>query len=95
MIKNYFKVAIRNLFRYKGYSILNITGLSIGLACFTIIMIFVWSELSYDRHFSKADQIYRIYSEIKTSNGTQVTAQTPPGWARYLKSRERAYTRDR
>ncbi len=84
MIKNYFKVAVRNLFRYKGYSILNIAGLSIGLACFTVIMIFVWSELSYDRHFSKADRIYRIYSQIKTSNGTQVTAQTPPGWARYL-----------
>ena len=86
MIKNYFKVALRNLLRYKGYSILNIAGLSIGLACFTLIMIFVWNELSYDKHFTKSDQIYRIYAQIKTSNGMQVTAQTPPGWARYLKS---------
>ena len=86
MIKNYFKVALRNLLRYKGYSLLNITGLSIGLACFTLIMIFVWNELSYDKHFTKSDQIYRVYSQIKTSNGMQVTAQTPPGWARHLKN---------
>lgn len=84
MLKNYLKIAVRNLLRYKVYSFLNISGLSVGLASFTLIMLFVWNELSYDRHFTKSDKIFRIYSEINTTNGKQVTAQTPPGWARYL-----------
>ena len=49
-----------------------------------MIMTFVKDELSYDRHFSKAENIYRLCSKIKTSNGLQVTAQSAPGWARHL-----------
>ncbi len=84
MVKNYFKVAIRNLIKYKSYSIIYISGLSVGLACFFLIMIFVRDELSYDKHFTNANNIYRIYSDIETTNGSQITAQSPPGWARYL-----------
>ena len=49
MFKNYFKTAIRNLMRNKVFSFINITGLSIGLACCILILLFTKDELSYDR----------------------------------------------
>ncbi|MFO7843141.1 MAG: FtsX-like permease family protein [Bacteroidales bacterium] len=60
MIKNYFKIALRNLIKYKGYSFINILGLSIGLASAILILFYVVDELSYEDHHKKADQIYRI-----------------------------------
>lgn len=60
MWKNYFKIALRNILRHKYYTLLNIAGLSIGLASFILIMIYVMDELSYDRHHKNADRIYRI-----------------------------------
>lgn len=63
MFTNYFKVAFRNLLRQKGYSMLNIVGLSIGMACSTLILIYVQFELSYDGFHSKADRIYRVYKQ--------------------------------
>jgi len=59
---NYLKSALRNLARLRIHSILNITGLSIGLSCFIIIMLYVNDEKSYDRHHSKDDRIYRVAS---------------------------------
>jgi len=58
MLKNYFKVTLRNIKRHKGYSILNISGLAIGFACFIFIFLFVRYELSFDRQHTKADRIY-------------------------------------
>lgn len=60
MLKNYFNVALRNLLKHKFYSLLNVIGLSIGLACFMLISLFVKDELSYDNHFIGADRIYRV-----------------------------------
>ncbi|MBN1482273.1 FtsX-like permease family protein [candidate division KSB1 bacterium] len=60
MLKNYFLVALRNLLRQKGYSIINITGLAIGISCALIITLLVQDELSYDRFFPNAERIYRI-----------------------------------
>ncbi|MGM0408365.1 MAG: ABC transporter permease [Bacteroidota bacterium] len=60
MIKNYFKIALRNLIKYKGYSLINILGLSIGLASAILILFYVVDELSYESYHEKADQIYRI-----------------------------------
>ncbi len=65
MIRNYLKIAWRNLRRSKGFSILNITGLAAGLSCFIIIALYVTDELSYDRYHEKADRIYRIHSYIR------------------------------
>jgi putative ABC transport system permease protein len=64
MIKNYFKIAWRNLRKNKVYSFINIAGLAIGLSCFLLIALYVMDELSYDRYNVKADQIYRINSDI-------------------------------
>ncbi len=60
MFKNYFKVALRNMKRHKGYSIINITGLAIGMACCLLISLWVFDELSYDRFHESADRIYRV-----------------------------------
>lgn len=84
MFKNYFKVALRNILKYKVYSLINISGLSLGLAAFFLIIIFVKDEVSYDQHFTQSENIYRLCSKIKTSNGLQVTAQSPSGWARHF-----------
>ncbi|MFC2096114.1 ABC transporter permease [Bacteroidota bacterium] len=60
MIKNFFKTAIRNLFRQKAYSLINLLGLSIGIASFVIILIYVQHELSYDKFFKDSDRLYRV-----------------------------------
>ena len=60
MLKNYFNVALRNLFKHKFYSLINILGLSIGLTCFLMISLYVVDELSYDSFHSDADRIYRM-----------------------------------
>ncbi|MGZ8541226.1 MAG: ABC transporter permease, partial [Chitinophagaceae bacterium] len=64
MIKNYLKIAWRNLVRNKTFSLINIIGLAIGLACFIMIALYVADELSYDRYNEKADRIYRVNSDI-------------------------------
>lgn len=64
MIKNYFKIAWRNLVNNKVYSVLNILGLAISLSCFILISLYVIDELSYDRFHEKAERIYRINSDI-------------------------------
>src|SRR5579885_3365609 len=65
MLKNYIKVAFRNLWKNKTYSFINIVGLAIGLSCFLLILLYVLDELSYDRFNQKADQIYRINSDLR------------------------------
>jgi ABC-type antimicrobial peptide transport system permease subunit len=60
MLKTYFKIAYRNLIRHKAYSIINISGLAIGMAASILILLWVQNELSYDRFHKNADQIYRI-----------------------------------
>lgn len=65
MIRNYFKTAIRNLLRNKVYSFINIAGLSLGLTCAMLIILYVKDEVSYDRFHKNVDQIYRIgFQEI-------------------------------
>jgi len=64
MIRNYFKIAWRNLLKNKGFTLINIIGLSLGIACFIVIAMFVTDELSYDCYNVKADRIYRINSDI-------------------------------
>ncbi|HMB93192.1 MAG TPA: ABC transporter permease, partial [Rhodothermales bacterium] len=60
MIKNYLKIALRNLRNHKGYTSINVAGLAIGLTCCLLIALFVRYELSYDRFFDHTEDIYRI-----------------------------------
>jgi putative ABC transport system permease protein len=65
MIRNYIKVAFRNLWKNKGYSAINIIGLAVGLATCLLILLYVWDELSYDRFHENAKRIYRVDSDIR------------------------------
>lgn len=76
MIKNYFKIAFRNLWKRKGYSLINIAGLSVSIALAILITLFAVNELTYDHFHEHADQIYRVYKERVTPTGTQETYDT-------------------
>ncbi|MDZ7646862.1 MAG: ABC transporter permease [Cytophagales bacterium] len=60
MIRNYLKTAVRIMLRQKGYSLINIAGLSLGVAASLLIILYVVDELSYDRFHANATSIYRI-----------------------------------
>ena len=62
MIKNFLKIAVRNLWRNKGFSIINISGLAIGMAAAMLILLWVQNELSYDRFYKNTGRIYLMYS---------------------------------
>ncbi len=63
MFKNYFKIAVRNISRQKFYSILNILGLAVGITCCLLIILYIQTELSYDRFYQNSDRIYRLNNE--------------------------------
>lgn len=69
MIKHYFKIALRNLGRQKILSFINISGLSIGIACFTLFLLYTVNEFSYDRFHKNADNIYRVYRWTEAMQG--------------------------
>lgn len=71
MLKNYLKIAFRNLRKHKGYSFINIAGLAIGLACCVLILLYVREELRYDRFHEQAGRIYRL--TLSTDKGEQPT----------------------
>jgi putative ABC transport system permease protein len=77
MFKNLFRVAMRNLKKDKGYSILNILGLTIGISFSLFLFFYVVDELGYDRYNKKADRIYRIGSYIKEPDNNPKWAVTP------------------
>src|SRR5690349_15365297 len=60
MFRNYFKVAMRNLWKRKAYTLINILGLATGMAVCLLIVLFIESELSYDNFQQHGDQIYRV-----------------------------------
>ncbi|HSR16997.1 MAG TPA: ABC transporter permease, partial [Ignavibacteriaceae bacterium] len=65
MLKNYLKIALRNLRRHKAYSYVNIGGLAIGVACCLLILLYIHDELSYDSFHENAGRIFRINSDFK------------------------------
>jgi len=85
MFKNYFKSAVRNLKNNRTYSFINIIGLSVGMACCIIVLLWVGNEMSYDTFHRNKDQIYRIVSEETHREHPQAFAVTPPPLASTLK----------
>ncbi|MFT3748479.1 MAG: ABC transporter permease [Agriterribacter sp.] len=85
MIKNYLKIAWRNLLKHKTFSGINILGLSIGIAACIIIFIYVHFELTYDRYNRNADRIARVASTIKAPESDFMIASSPTALADALK----------
>jgi putative ABC transport system permease protein len=72
MIRNYIKTAFRSLTKNKGFTAINVLGLSVGLATCLLIVFYVVDELSYDKYNTKADRIYRI-TEVARLNGNEAS----------------------
>jgi putative ABC transport system permease protein len=85
MLKNYLTIAWRNLTRNRNYALINILGLSIGLACFMMIMLYVQDEMSYDRFHPKGDRIHRMVLERIYPGRSRQYALIPAGFADALK----------
>jgi putative ABC transport system permease protein len=86
MIKNYFKIALRNIKKYSTYSILNISGMVIGMVGAILILLWVQDEWSYDRHFENADNLYRVIENENPSSGeVSMLVPTPGALASALK----------
>jgi len=77
MLKNYLKIALRNLWKNKGFSAINIIGLAVGLATCLLIMLYVMDELSYDKYNKKADRIYRVDGDIQFGGNHFILAVAP------------------
>lgn len=79
MLKNLIKIAVRNILKEKGYSVINLLGLSIGITCSLFILLYVLDELSYDKYHENADDIYRVVSNIQEPDNafTWAVAQIP------------------
>jgi len=77
MYKNYLKAALRNLWKNKAFSFINITGLAAGLAVCVLIALYVFDELNYDKYNKNADRIYRLDADL-SFNGTSFIASTSP-----------------
>jgi putative ABC transport system permease protein len=69
MIRNFIKIAFRNLGKHPFISFINLFGLTVGLTCCLLITIYIVNELSYDKYHSKANRIYRITREFRTPDG--------------------------
>ena len=78
MLKNYLKIALRNLKRHKGHTFINVAGLAVGMACCLLIFLFVQDERGYDRFHENADRIYRVLNERHAENSVAHRAVTPP-----------------
>ncbi len=81
MIKNYFKIAIRNLLKYRFISFVNLFGLTVGLTCCLLITAYILNELSYDRYNKNAANIYRVTRSFNNQDGVvslQLSTISPP-----------------
>ncbi len=85
MLKNYLKIALRNLKKYKGYSFINIFGLAVGMTCTILILMWVQDELSYDRFIPNADRLYRVIDKENYSAGdVPMFSMNPPALSQTL-----------
>ena len=78
MLKNYLKIALRQVRRQKGYAFINVSGLAIGIVCCLFILLFVRDEMSYDRFYENADRIVRLIEDVHTVNQTLYQATSAP-----------------
>jgi putative ABC transport system permease protein len=103
MLHNYLKIALRNIIRHKGYTIINVTGLAMGMACALLIILWIQDELSYDRFHDNANRLHLVVQTQKLETGQQTipTQQAPlgpllkeniPEVSEYARLREYLYT---
>jgi ABC-type antimicrobial peptide transport system permease subunit len=84
MVKNFFKIAWRNLFRNKAFSFINISGLAIGMAAAILIFLWIQNEAGYDQFHEKKDRIYEVWNKAQFSGKLQCWNTTPKILARTM-----------
>jgi putative ABC transport system permease protein len=86
MLNSYFKIAWRNLMKYKFISFINLFGLTVGLTCCLLILTYIRYELSYDRYNQNADRVYRLTRDFNNENGdvSMRMATVAPPFGYYL-----------
>jgi putative ABC transport system permease protein len=84
MIRNFFKVAYRNLLRNKGFSAINITGLAVGMAAAILILLWIQDELSYDEFHKNKDRIYEVWNKVQLDDKLRCWNSVPAPLARAL-----------
>ena len=77
MLKNFFKIAFRNLWRNKGFSAINIFGLAIGMASATLILLWIQNEVSYDRFHKNKDTLYEVWGRVTFNTDLNCWNTTP------------------
>lgn len=87
MLRNYLKIAVRTLWKHKGFSAINVFGLALSMGVCLLILLFVVDQKSYDRFHTDSDRLYRVYSDYKAAiNGrAQLYATTPITLAKVLR----------
>lgn len=86
MLKNYFKIAWRNLIKDRQFTLLNLVGLSTGLICAILIYLWISDEMRIDRFHEKDSQLFQVMTNLQNSEGVQTMAATPGILARTLKN---------
>ncbi len=94
MFKNYLKIMLRSMHKYKGYSFINIAGLAVGLACCILIALWIDFELSYDRFHENSDDLYQIITEQTLPNGDRLFFPNTPGALAHALKTERPEIRN-
>ena len=87
MFKNHLRLVLRSMIKHKGYSLINIAGLAVGLACFVLISLWVRFELSYDRFHENSADLYQLIGQNRLPNGDLHSfTQTPAALAKALQA---------
>ena len=86
MLSNYLKISWRNLVRAKGYALINIAGLAVGMVTSVLIFLWIQNELQFDRSYSKTKRLYQVYNRDVFNDEPTVWGTTPPPLAPELKA---------
>ena len=81
MLQNYFKIALRNLLKHKIFSVINITGLALGIACCTLLALYIKDEFNFEKHFEGHERVYRINTVFSRDGNEQSFPRTSPAVA--------------
>src|ERR1041384_7739151 len=86
MFTSYLKIAIRNLLRNRTYSLINILGLALGVACCQLQLLYIWDEMSFDKHHRRGNDLYRIVSNFESDLVVGKTGSASPPIAMTIKN---------
>ena len=78
MLSSFLKITLRHLLRNRVYSLINILGLALGVACCQLLSLYIWDEISYDKHHKRGGDVYRIISNFQSELVAERTGAVSP-----------------